>query len=127
MNLFSNFPYDGTDFEELILNQATRNGRGVFGPPTYLNHSGLVLCLLTRGLGERESRLLRVHLSRVPFEVRFVYEGADFLVSAKTFEVLLAHGTIDQIPGTDFSGRTRYILSEVGYRHVREWKAGYTA
>lgn len=127
MNLFSGLPYRGTDFEELILNQATRKGRGVLGPPTYLNHPGLVLCLLARGLGDRESRLLRVHLNRIPRDVRFEYEGADFLVSPKVFTLLLVEGAIEQIPGTDFTGRTRYILGDVGYRHLREWKAGYTA
>ncbi len=126
MNLFSDLPYTGTDFEELILNEATREGRGVLGPPTYLNHPGIILCLLTRGLSDRESRLLRAHLSRIPRDVRFEYEGADFLVSPKAFHVLLEHETLDQIPGTDFQGRTRYIINDVGYRHIREWKAGYT-
>lgn len=126
MSLFSDLPCGVTDFENLILNQATRDKRGVYGPPTYLNHPGVLLCLLARGLSDPESRVLRANPYRFPPEAILQYQGAHFLVSPGALSILLADGTLDQLDGTDFRGRTRYIINDVGYRQIREWKAGYT-
>lgn len=126
MNLFHSLPYTGTDFEELIINQSTRDGRNVYGPPTYINHTGVMLCLLARGLSDREHRVLRVWSHRVPKEALFCYQGAEFVVSLTVFNTLLNHGVIELLNGgTDWLGRDQYVINDNGYRYIREWKAGY--